>query len=349
MIVRQVRTDDLDGLVELAAAADGTMTTMPTTRDGMAERIEEAVKSTAPGSLVDGHEAYLFVLVEGDRLLGMSAIYATVGLERPFYSYKVSSISQSSPDLGIRVDTRLLHLVNDYTGTSVVGTLFLHPDGRGGGRGRTLSLSRFLFMAAHRKRFPDRVMAEMRGFTDSDGGSEFWDAVGRRFFQLEFNDADLRSGHEFRFISDLFPTYPIYADLLPEPAQAVIGRPHPDAVPAAALLEEQGMRNRNYVDIFDAGLCLDAFIDDLEIVRAARSVTLAGEAKENDLDGPLMLVADPTLDSFAVATTRIAETSDQSIELPADVLDETGWAPGIELLISPARRTAGRQGEVAGR
>ncbi len=363
MHVRLVRADDLEPLVELAKSADGSMTTMPTSHEGMKARIDKSLASADPNRTVDGHEAYVFVLIENDRILGMSAIYAAVGLERPFYNYKVSSLSQTSPELGVRVDTRLLHLVNDYTGCSVVGTLFLHPDGRGGGRGRLLSLSRFMFMAAHRDRFATRVIAEMRGFTESDGGSKFWNAVGRRFFQLEFSDADLRSGHEFRFISDLFPTYPIYADLLPQEAQDVIGIAHPEAEPAAALLEEQGMRNRNYVDIFDAGLCLDAHIDDLEIVRSARpaSITRAGAPTPAVASGTgssgtgsgRLLVADPSLEGFAVTMSEPQPFDDQiapsqiaagqiaptQIALSDDALATIGWSVDQSVLVAPAKRT----------
>ncbi len=336
-IVRLARASDLDGLLELSATVDESMTTVPRSSSAMAERLDRAERSAAPDRVVDGDEAYLFVLEEGDRILGLSAVYASVGVDRPFYSYKVSSISQASPELGVRVDTRILHLVNDYAGSSVVGTLFLHPDARGGGRGRLLSLARFVFMAAHRDRFGERVMAEMRGLTDPDGSSPFWNAVGRRFFQREFSDAQLRTGHEFRYISDLFPTYPIYADLLPTEAQAVIGRTHPEAEPAAALLQEQGLRNHGYVDIFDAGLCLHGFIDDVDIVRNAQRVSL-GAPLERDDDHPRVLVADPALDRFMVMLTP-AHVGVGEVRLPADRLAGLGWEPRHPLLVAPAKRT----------
>ena len=338
MIVRLVKADDLNALVDLALGADRTMTSMPKSQEGMAKRVNKALASVAPDREVDGHEAYLFVLEEAGKLLGVSAIYAQVGLDRPFYNYKVSSISQVSPDLGVRVDTRIMHLVNDFSGHTVLGTLFLDPAGRGGGRGRLLSLSRFMFLATQRARFPERVLAEMRGFTDAEGGSDFWDAVGRRFFQLEFSDADIRSTSDVRFISDLFPTYPIYADLLPPEAQAVIGRPHPDAAPAAALLREQGLRNHDYVDIFDAGLCLDAFIDDVEIVRTIRRIRLAATPAEPAADSPLMLVADGELSSFAVTATQVTTLDDGTVALPAATLESTGWQPGADLAMANARR-----------
>ncbi len=353
-LVRLARRQDLDALVELASTVDRSMTTVPRSIQAMAERLDEAEEAAAPGRRIDGSEAYLFVLEEDGRLLGLSAVYAAVGVHRPFYSYKVSSISQASPDLGVRVDTRILHLVNDYAGASVVGTLYLHPEARGGGRGRLLSLARFVFMAAHRERFGDRVMAEMRGLTEADGSSPFWDAVGKRFFQREFSEADLRRGHEFRYIAELFPTYPIYADLLPSTAQNVIGRTHPDAEAAVTLLTEQGLRDHGYVDIFDAGLCLHAFIDDLQIVRACRSTAVVEQAVVEQAvveqavveqavvdqmavqQGEPMLVADPSLDTFAVVNAPTRSIAG-GIALDPQVLDETGWEHGRRLLVAPSR------------
>lgn len=335
-IVRLAQPEDLEGLLALAQTADSTMTTVPRSRDEMEKKIDAAQESVRPDRVIDGHESYLFVLESNGQVLGMSAIYAAVGLDRPFYSYKVSSISQASPDLNVRVDTSLLHLVNDFTGNSIVGTLFLHPDGRGGGRGRLLSLSRFMFMAAHRNRFGETVMAEMRGVTDPIDGSVFWNAVGRRFFQLEFSDADLRSSHEFRFISDLFPTYPIYADLLPLEAQAVIGKAHPDSVPAARLLQEQGMRDHGYVDIFDGGLCLDAFIDDLEIVRSSRHVRLDSGTPDKQ-KAQLSLVANPALETFRVVSTNCS-VADGVVLVEDGIAERLQSAEGSELLVAPARR-----------
>lgn len=343
-LVRLATAADLEGLVSLAQTADATMTTVPRTREEMAEKIADSVSSAKPGREVDGHETYLFVLEEDGRILGMSAIYAAVGLDRPFYSYKVSSISQASPELNVRVDTSLLHLVNDFTGNSVVGTLYLHPDGRGGGKGRLLSLSRFIFMAAHRDRFGARVIAEMRGVTDPEEGSVFWNAVGRRFFQLDFSDADLRSGHEFRFISDLFPTYPIYADLLPAEAQAVIGKAHADSVPAARLLQEQGMRDHGYVDIFDGGLCLDAFIDDLEIVRASSVVKMASSPVD-PAHSEQSLVATTDLNKFVVTMTNASVDQDE-VSIEATAARECGWVEGQDLMVAPARRVSTKQGKV---
>ncbi|MFH7127688.1 arginine N-succinyltransferase [Klebsiella pneumoniae] len=53
-------------------------------------------------------------------------------------------------------------------------TLFLDPQWRKEGNGYLLSKSRFLFMAAFRERFNEKVVAEMRGVIDEQGYSPFW-------------------------------------------------------------------------------------------------------------------------------------------------------------------------------
>ena len=81
----------------------------------------------------------------------------------------------------------------------------------------------------------------------------------------------------------------------------MIGQTHPEAKPAAGLLMQQGFRNRGYVDIFDAGPCVDVFIDDLEVLRTTRPTILSNEpTAQEDLADP-MLICTPALDSFAVA------------------------------------------------
>lgn len=67
-------------------------------------------------------------------------------------------------------------------GSSELCTLFLDPEWRKEGNGYLLSKSRFMFMAAFRDKFNDKVVAEMRGVIDEHGYSPFWQSLGKRFF-----------------------------------------------------------------------------------------------------------------------------------------------------------------------
>jgi arginine N-succinyltransferase len=149
-----------------------------------------------------------------------------------------------------------------------VCSLFLSPRYRTGGMGGLLSRSRFMFIAQFRERFPERICAELRGHFDAEGTSPFWRAVGSHFYQIDFNAADYLSAHGRKsFLAELMPRYPVYVELLPEEAQACVGLTHADTVPARRMLEGEGLRYENHVDIFDAGPVLECHIADLRTVR----------------------------------------------------------------------------------
>jgi len=267
--VRPANRQDLDRLEAMIAHVDPGMLTMPQTREGMAARIEKSLETFARKSAPPENECYFLVMEEDGQLLGVGSLFTNLGFERPFYSYRISRDSKMSPELNVKVELDLLHLVNDYHGDTELGTLFIERHARGGGRGRLLSFARLLLIAADQVRFGPKVMAEIRGYTDAEGRSPFWDAVGDKFFRMDYRKADARSARDHRFIADLMPRYPIYADLLPAEARACIAKPHPDAEPALAMLKSQGFRYNNVVDIFDAGPSVEAFTDHIDIVRSA--------------------------------------------------------------------------------
>ena len=166
-------------------------------------------------------------------------------------------------------------LVNECTGWTEVGSLFLKADRRKGGAGRLLSQSRYMLIGAQPELFAENVLAELRGVFTPDGACPFWDHVAHKFFPMEFDHADRMSGStDKQFILDLAPRHPIYTELLPEPARAVIGKVHPQGVPAMALLESEGFRPNGLVDIFDAGPTVSCGRDNIRTVRDARRLAV---------------------------------------------------------------------------
>jgi arginine N-succinyltransferase len=175
-------------------------------------------------------------------------------------------------------------------------------------------------------------MAEIRGWPDTEGRSPFWDAVGSKFFQMDYRIADERSARDHRFIADLMPRYPIYASLLPEEARRVIARPHPDAEPALALLKSQGFHFNNVIDIFDAGPAVEAFTDHIDIVRSA--IRMKGrEFAAGDKGTPGGFVAAAEVRRFAV--TRFDQGEDRQA-----ALNRIGAGPGDEVLVYRSRERA---------
>lgn len=323
-IVRPANRNDLDRLDAMIGRVDLGMLTMPSSRDAMATRIERSLTAFARPSIAPQNECYFLVMEEDGELLGTASIFTNLGVERPFYSYRISRDAKVSPELGVKVELDLLFLVNDYHGDSELGTLFIERKARGGGRGRLLSFARLMLIAADPIRFGPKAMAEIRGFTDDEGKSPFWDAVGSKFFQMEYRKADTLSARDHRFIADLMPRYPIYVSLLPDPARNVIARPHPDAEPALAMLKSQGFRYNDVVDIFDAGPTVEAFIDHLDTVREARR--MPGAEFASGLRPPVGLIANPGLGQFSV--TQFAREDD-----PAEILHRIGAGAGDEVLV----------------
>lgn len=324
-IIRPAHRSDLDRLGEMISRVDPGMLTMPSTREAMAARIERSLAAFRRGAGPPENECYFLVMEEDGALLGTASIFTNLGVERPFYSYRISRDSKVSPEQGVRAELDLLFLVNDHHGDCELGTLFIERHARGGGRGRLLSFARLMLIAVDPVRFGPKAMAEIRGFTDKDGRSPFWDAVGAKFFHMDYRKADVLSARDHRFIADLMPRYPIYTALLPDAARNVIARPHPDAEPALSMLRSQGFHYDHVVDIFDAGPTVEAFIDHIDIVR--RAVRMPASAFDGSrLGGQSGLVALASLERFAVAQMSPSDTADA-------VLERLGASGSDEILV----------------
>ncbi len=273
MYVRPITLTDHDVVLELAQKAGFGMTSLPPDAGVLRAKVEKAAASFAGQAAHPGDESYLFALVdpENNLVVGIAGIKAKVGLRQPFYSYLLSTITQASRELDIFSVQKVLSIVNDYTGATEIGSLFLLPEYRRDRIGRFLSRMRFLFMAQFRERFDERVISEIRGVHDKDGNSPFYDGIARHFFRMEFSRADyVNATQGNQFITDLMPKYPIYVNLLPKAAQEVIGQPYPSSEPAKAMLEKEGFFWNDYLDIFDGGPTLEARFGTIRTIAESR-------------------------------------------------------------------------------
>ncbi len=271
---------------------------------------------------------------ETHQACGICAIEVAVGLQDPWYNFRVGTQVHASKELEVYNNLATLSLSNDHTGSSELCTLFLDPARRDGKNGYLLSKSRFLFIAAFRDRFMDKVVAEMRGVSDEQGRSPFWESVGSHFFSMDFTQADFLSGTgQKAFIAELMPKHPLYVHYLSPEAQAVIGQVHPQTAPARAVLEAEGFRYQNYVDIFDGGPTLECDIDRIRAVRKSRLLTVeAGEPQSDDL--PLCLVSNDNYHHFRVLLLRADPQSDR-LRVPAEVAEILRCQPGDTLRVVP--------------
>ena len=298
LVVRPAGPDDYDALLELAVLSGRGFTSLPEDEPTLRERLRVSAASFA-GELAPVECWYTLMLEDtaAGRIEGVAGVKAAVGLKRPFFSFRRVTLAQASSATGARFDHGALVLVNECAGWSEVGSLFLRPERRRGGAGALLALSRYLLIAADPTRFSDKVLAELRGWFEDDGGCPFWEAVGCKFFRLPFDQADLMSAStDGQFILDLAPRHPIYLELLPEGAQRAVGRVNREGEAARVLLEREGFRAMGLVDIFDGGPTVSAPRDDIRTVRDSQRLRpVAGDPAE---DAPPRIVATDRIAGF---------------------------------------------------
>lgn len=333
MVIRPVERDDLAQLMGLASKTGGGLTSLPADSNTLSARIDRSIL-TWQNALPRAEQGYVFVLEESEtgKAVGICAIEVAVGLQDPWYNFRVGTQVHASRELNVYTMLPTLTLSNDHTGSSELCTLFLDPDYRNGKNGYLLSKSRFLFMAAFRDRFMQKVVAEMRGVIDEAGHSPFWESVGSRFFSMSFSEADYLCGTgQKAFIAELMPKHPLYIDYLTEEAKAVIGQTHPQTAPARAVLEAEGFQYQNYVDIFDGGPTLECDIDRVRAIRKSRLLVVRiGEPA--DESSPLCLVANDHYEDFRSVLLNV-DPEGESISISAKQAEILRCGPGDSLRV----------------
>src|SRR5687768_4312229 len=304
--IRAARTGDLRAFYDLAKLTGGGFTNLPAEKGTLEGKLAKSEEGFSREGENPAEDLYVFMLenVETGQIRGTCQIFGAVGIDRPFYSYLISTLTVKSEELGRIFRNQTLNLTTDLEGFSEVGGLFLHPHERAGGLGMLLARSRYLFIKQHRPRFGSRVLAELRGVMDPAGHSPFWDALAGRFFGMTFPEADeFNAVHGTQFIADLMPKTPIYVAMLPDSAKAVIGQPHPTGRAALKMLQHEGFIWDCYIDIFDGGPTVTAPTDQIKTVRDAEWLKVGGAHK--DKGGKTMMVATGQLGGFAACYAQV--------------------------------------------
>ena len=308
MRIRPIARNDLDGLQALAQQAGVGFTSLPDNREFLAGKIESAARAFEERTPVDDR-LYFFVLEDetNGELAGCCAIEGQVGREVPFYNYRLGTLAHSSVQLDLHRTIDTLFLSSDHTGDAEVCSLFLRPEYRGEANkhlrnGALLSKARWLFIAQFRDRFPQKVLAEMRGVFDENNVSPFWESLGKHFFPMDFNEADRLTGlGQKSFIGELMPKFPIYTTFMSEEARACIGQVHRHTRPALEMLKKEGLRWEGYIDIFDGGPTVEAYIDDVKGVRLSRHVRVEVDPNADSAERPQWLAATTRMADFRAA------------------------------------------------
>ena len=330
--IRTARPDDASALYDLAKLTGGGFTNLPADRKTLEDKLERSETGFTRSGEVPGDDLYVFVLenTETRAIRGTCQVFGQVGSDRPFYSYRLSTLTQKSEELGRIFRNQTLSLTTDLEGSSEVGGLFLHPHERAGGLGMLLARSRYLFIKQHRPRFGARVLAELRGVMDQAGNSPFWDALAGRFFGMSFPEADeFNAVHGTQFIADLMPKTPIYVAMLPESARSVMGQPHPTGRAALKMLENEGFTWDCFIDIFDGGPTVTAATDSIKTIREAEWLRVAGPS---DAGGATMMLASGTFHNFVACYGQASKSESGELLIDPKALDVLDVGPGDRVL-----------------
>ena len=168
--MRAVREEDFDEIHQLAQLTGGGMTNLPMNRDALRARIDFALESFRRNATAPDGSVYMLVLEKDGKVAGTSALFSAIGLESGFVNYRINTMFHFSEQLGKRVARRLLVPTHDFTGASEVGSLFVSPNARGGGFGKLLARSRYMFIAQSPEIFADQICAELRGIQRINNG-----------------------------------------------------------------------------------------------------------------------------------------------------------------------------------
>lgn len=331
LVVRPGGPGDVDALLDLAYLSGKGFTSLPENRATLAERLDLSARSFA--GQVDPAQAWYVLMLEDTatgQVEGVAGVKGAVGLARPHFSFRVVTFTQFSSATGTRFDHKALVLVNECTGYSEVGSLFLRPGKRQAGTGALLARSRYMLIAAARERFAETVMAELRGWFDERDVSPFWEGIASRFYRLPFEQADhMITTTDGQFIADLAPRHPIYLELVPEPAREAIGMVHRHGEAARHMLENEGFTASGLIDIFDGGPTMTVPRDRIATVRDARSrVVRLGDAQE----GTPALLAVPALATFRALRAQ-ALCDETHVTLAPDVARALGVDAGDTIMV----------------
>lgn len=347
-IIRDARAADLDGLHDVARHLDSV--NLPDDRQHLAQLIAASEESFAGARDVPDRR-FLFVLIDDTtaRVVGTSMIFAQHGtLRAPHVYFDVREEERYSQTLNRHFTHRVLRIGYNYRGLTEIGGLVLLPELRRhpARLGTLLSYVRFVYMAAHRGIFRDEVVSELMPPLEPDGTSRLWEALGRRFTGLTYQEADRLSHENKEFIRTLFPEDPIYATLLPAEVQEVIGQVGPETKGVEKLLRRIGFTYANRIDPFDGGPHFHARIDDVTLVRNTRRVrsTAAGTSAPStpvaEATIPVLVTAEdgaaaPGHRFRALSTHAALEPGGSTISLGEAEHLALGITPGAEVFALP--------------
>ncbi|MEJ7598814.1 MAG: arginine N-succinyltransferase [Kofleriaceae bacterium] len=307
---------------------------LPANRVYIEAILERSEKSFA-AEVEPTEREFLFVLEDlaKKRIIGTSIIYAQHGTKRaPHIFFRVENDERYSVTLDVHKIHQTLRIGYNYAGPTEIGGLILLPEYRRNTEalGKALSYVRFVFIRMHRELFRDSVLSELLPPLEADGASKLWEALGRKFTGLTYQEADLISKDNKEFIHALFPDDPIHTELLPDDVRALIGQVGPETKGVEAMLRRIGFDYAGQIDPFDGGPHFCARTDDVSIVKNAAEVQVrAVEHADPERPWAMLAVELPgQKPRFRAIGTRVIPMEDGALGITDDARKRLGVEDG---------------------
>ena len=343
-VIRDVQKSDLPGLRKLAQELDTV--NLPNDEKMLSSAIDFSTRSF-DGRVRDAFQReYLFVLEDtrSGRIVGTSLIIAQHGTrEAPHIFFDVYEKEHYSASVDKHVKHRVLSIGYNFDGPTEIGGLVVDPVFRGQGKpGKQLSYVRFLYISMHRARFRDRVLVELLPRLEEDGRSPLWEALGRKFTSLSYQEADRLSRENKEFIQQLFPPGEIYATLFSQKIQDAIGEVGPETAGAKQMLTRIGFSYDERIDPFDGGPHYSAPTERIEPIRRYRraklsehALAIGAEGTPGEIEDRLVAVERTTGRNRFRAVRAQCSFRDAEVMLPSGAADVLGAKSGDRLHTIP--------------
>jgi len=334
--IRAATREHHAALCELARYLDSV--NLPDDPEAIEALLDTSERSFSQEIADPAKREYVFVLwdLEHERAAATSMVVGQLGRrDAPYIYFDVKREEKYSATLDRHFVHTILTTCYSYHGPTEIGGLVVHPEYRRRPQrfGTMISYVRFLFVAARRGEMRDELLAELLPPLSPDGTSHLWEAVGRRFTGLSYREADRLSKRNKEFIRGLFPDA-IYATLLSEEAQAVIGQVGTQTKGVENMLSRVGFRYAQRVDPFDGGPHFLAPTDQVASVRAARPAPARLVAGSVPPGAGQALVAVDALTPPYFRARLLSQVGDAAFA-PADVADRLRAVESDRMWILP--------------
>ena len=338
--IRSAVPSDEDQLLEVARHLNTV--NLPNDREEIRGILEQAHKSFT-GAIKDARRReYVFVLVdlEQDRIVGTSMIIGQLGRrDAPYIYVDVFEEERLSATLDKHFRHVVLKIGYSYGGPTEIGGLIVSPGYRKKPErlGLLISYVRFLYIKLHRELFKDELLAELLPPLEPDGTSHLWNALGRKFTDMTYAEADRLSKKNKEFVKGLFPEGAIYATLLPQDAQDVIGKVGSQTRGVEKMLRRIGFRYAWRVDPFDGGPHFTAPTDEVTLVARTHEAQVTRLLPPSEYPKTRALVAVERAEApyFQCVHAPWRPGGEASAEIAAPAAERLGVGEGAKVWVLP--------------